>query len=91
MPKQPLESLAQCLQYLKEGALLVSFEQGERRWFWQKGEMVMVHTSHANYPLSLADFCDLFAQVSFYLYEGALPKLEIQKEKDEEYYGWYHK
>lgn len=77
---------------MQEGGLLV-FSNGRQRTrcYLKDAENVRVCAEQASYSLSLDDFQALFYDNVYYLYEPEETQVEISKEKDEEYYGWYHR
>lgn len=87
-----LSSLKEALSYLQEGELLLFSD--DRQWlrcYLKDAQNVRINGEQAAYTLSLADFQALFYDTVYYLYEPKEAPIEISKEKDEEYYGWYHK
>lgn len=53
-------------------------------------DSIRVQNEHSRFVLSMKDFLALYGNQTFYIYEEEIQE-EIATEKDEEYYGWYHK
>lgn len=51
---------------------------------------VRIQNDRSRYSLSFLDFLDLYQDQTFYIYEDNQEE-GVNTEKDEEYYGWYHK
>ena len=51
---------------------------------------VRIQNDRSRYTLSFQDFIELYADQTFYIYENKQEE-GVNTEKDEEYYGWYHK
>ena len=88
---EKIQSFSLALEYLKQQEILVSFQKGNKVLYCMKKEKIQVQSKNAAYVLTIEDFQDLFEKEVFYLYEPNDSGFEISKEKDEEYYGWYHK
>ena len=91
MTVEKVESLDLAETYLKEGRVLC-FVSGKllTRVVIRK-DKIHVFSDAAHYALPWEEFKELFFNEIFYLYEIEEEHVEISKEKDEEYYGWYHK
>lgn len=88
---EKIESLELLESYLKEGRVICTIAKSSVTRFVWKQELIHVYGEHAHYTLTFQDFLDLFSHESLYLYEKDEEYVEISKEKDDEYYGWYHK
>lgn len=88
---EKIQSFSLALEYLKQQEILVSFQKGNKNFYCMKKEKIQVQSKNASYVLTIEDFQELFEKEIFYLYEPETNGFEISKEKDEEYYGWYHK
>lgn len=88
---EKVENLEIVQSYLKEGKILCFFSENRMVKFLVKQDRLHLYGDSAHYVLSWKDFIDLYQQESFYLYEKEEEYIEISKEKDDEYYGWYHK
>lgn len=90
MHKQKL-TLSEALAYLQEQEVLISIQKGQMLYYGMRNEKVVVQSVSARYVLCIEDFIEMFQNEAFYIYEKNNEQVEISKEKDDEYYGWYHK
>ena len=88
---EKIEDVALAEAYLKEGRVLCFVSGKLLTRFLIKKEKIHVYNDALHYILSWNDFKHLFENEVFYLYESESEQVEISKEKDEEYSGWYHK
>lgn len=88
---EKVENLEIVQVYLKEGRILCFFSDHKMVKFMMRNDKLHFCSDTAHYILSWKDFVEVYHQESFYLYEKEDNDIEISKEKDEEYYGWYHK
>lgn len=77
--------------YLQEGRVLCFMSNGMMSRFLMRNDKLHVYSDAAHYVLPWKDFQELYQEEVFYLYENETENVEISKEKDDEYYGWYHK
>ena len=90
MHKQKL-TLSEALAYLQEQEILVSIQKGQLIYYGMRNEKVVVQSASARYVLRIEDFIEMFKNECFYIYEKNNEQVEISKEKDDEYYGWFRK
>lgn len=83
--------IEEAIACLYEQAIVMSVQKGHKVYYQIRNEKVLIQSESARYVLSLEDFRQIFLTEVFYLVEKQIEQLEIQKEKDDEYYGWYHK
>ncbi len=83
---EKLRSLAEALDYLKNGQLLVN---GRKEQFYYKNERIYIRNQGSSYSLNIDEFIQLFKDTVFYIYQDN--DISIDDQKDEAYYRYYHK
>ena len=83
--------IEEAIAHLNEQAIVVSLQKGHKVYYQIRNEKVLIQNESARYVLSIEDFRQMFQTEVFYLVDKKIEQIEIQKEKDDEYYGWYHK
>jgi len=68
----------------------VMIQTPQQTSFVLKGEKIVVKTDNAQYTLNLLEFEELFINSIFYYVEHK-ETVEIEIQKDDEYYAWKHK
>ena len=86
-----LEFLEEVLYYLKEYEILVSIADKKKVFFRRKEDRIRVRVEGLSYSLSVEEFKELYGTYTFYVYEKEEDEVFIDKEKDDEYYSWWHK
>lgn len=86
-----LETLEEVVYYLKEYEILVTVSDKKKVFFRRSEDRIRVRLDGLSYSLSLAEFKELYGTCTFYLYEEEKEEVFIDKEKDDEYYSWWHK
>lgn len=86
-----LDSIDEVLFYLKESEIVFIFMERKRTFFCLKNDKVSVRGENSSYIISLEMFLELYQSYPFYLFEQKKEEIEIDKEKDEEYYRLWHK
>lgn len=82
---EKIKDINEALKYLKQGDIITC--QGNDL-FILKANKVACFVDGSNYSLNIPDFIDLYKNNTFYLYEESV---EIDLDKDEDYYRYYHK
>lgn len=82
---EKIKDINEALEYLKQGDIITC--QGNDL-FILKANKVACFVDGSNYSLNIPDFIDLYKNNTFYLYEESV---EIDLDKDEDYYRYYHK
>lgn len=80
------ENFKEALRYLKEGEMLTSNGQDQ---FFLHASAVEYRNSGSFFRLKWEDFCDLYQNTAFWLYDDE--ENLIDTEKDEAYYRYYKK
>lgn len=86
-----LESIEEVLYYLKEFEILVTIADKKKVFFRRKDDRIRVRVEGLSYSLNVEEFKDLYGTCTFYVYEKESEEVFIDKEKDDEYYSWWHK
>ena len=81
-----IESIREVVVRLKMGEKVC--RNREDVFAWQK-EKIMEYRKGSRFVMSLEDFLELYGRDTFFELEESGP--EIDSEKDEEYYRYYHK
>ena len=82
---QKLNDIKETVAYLKEGEIVTSNGKDQ---FVMKNKKIYRYYDGTHFGLDLSDFVNLYKNNNFYLYEEAL---EVDEQKDEEYYRYYKK
>lgn len=88
---EKIESVEAASAYLKDGQVLCSVASHSITRFVLRNGKIHGYGDSMHYVLAWDDFKELFLNEVLYVYEKEEDTIEISKEKDEEYYGWYHK
>lgn len=59
-------------------------------FFAKRMDKVRVYNENSNYIITFDEFQKLFSKTTFYVYEKEEDEF-ISKQKDDEYYSWWHK
>lgn len=86
-----LETLEEVIYYLKEYEIVVTISDKKKVFFRRKEDRIRVRVEGLSYSLNLEEFKNLYGNCTFYLYEKESDEIFIDKEKDDEYYSWWHK
>ena len=79
-------SLEEMLPLLKNHIIFFSISEGRKKYFHYYNKLILVLDGKSRYKLKIDDFKTLFKDSKFYVYED--DTVEIDIEKDKEYYSW---
>lgn len=79
------------IDYLKKGYLLVIFNKDKLVYFTKYKDSIKVYNQNYHYLLSIDDILNLYKNSDFYLYTGLENEIEIDNDKDIEYYRNWNK
>lgn len=91
MELQQIEIWSDVLYYLNHQQIVFVIQKGKTTFFAKIEEKIRVNNEYSNYIMSEQEFEELFKNEIFYLYEKESGEDFISKEKDDEYYSWWHK
>lgn len=77
----------EALSFLKKHYVLFANVQNIKTYFYYKNNFVRVVSANSSFNLSEDDFFSLYKDSKFYLIEDN-NSVEIDVEKDKEYYSW---
>ena len=86
-----LEFWDEVVYYLNEYEILVCVSDHKKVFFRKKEDRIRVRVEGLSYSLSYEEFKELYGSCTFYLFEEEKEEVYIDKEKDDEYYSWWHK
>ena len=80
-------TIEEMLPLLKEHILFFSFNEGRKKYFHYMKKNILVQDGNSRYKINEKDFKELFKDAKFLIFD---PKdnIEIDLEKDKEYYSW---
>ena len=79
-------SLEEMLPLIKNHIIFFSISEGRKKYFHYYKKLILVIDGNSRYKLKIDDFKTLFKDSKFYVYED--DTVEIDIEKDKEYYSW---
>lgn len=82
---QKVKDINEAIAYLRDGDILT---KNGKDMFAFKNDRVYRYDNGTKFSLTLEDFYSLYKNNDFYLYEEAI---EIDDQKDEDYYRYYKK
>ena len=80
-------TILEALVLLKKHMLLVANVQNSKSYFFMKEKYICVLTNNSSFKLKEEDFLDLFKDTKFYIKDDE-NSIDIDIEKDKEYYSW---
>lgn len=75
------------LPLLKNHILFFSIGDKRKKYFHYMNKKVLVQDVNSRYKISEEDFIKLYKDATFYVYDPS-NQIEIDIEKDKEYYSW---
>ena len=87
---EKINSLQQLEECLKANLILCTPTNKGLTYITLYKDKVRLQNEYSRYILTFQDFLELYGKQPFFIYEEEQGN-EISVEKDEEYYGWYHK
>lgn len=80
-------NIYEALELLKEKYILFANINGIKCYFINKAKLIWIIHGNARYKLNERDFLTLYKDINFYI-DAHVNDVEIDIEKDKEYYSW---
>lgn len=87
---QKLTQFDEILYALKNLEILFIKDKKGMTFFARRNDKIRVYNENSNYIITVDELKSLFENTPFYLYEKEDDEF-VNKQKDDEYYSWWHK
>ncbi len=86
---ESIEQIDIAITFLKNKKILLSIISGNKTYFVEKKNKVLILNANSSLLLNYEEFKKLYEKVTFFIYEEKEESYDFAK--DDEYYSWKHK